>query len=104
MYQSGEVKLNLPRETVELQIRTSEDIPKLPGAIIPGTMALDQEKRRRLEPPNRNGHDTSILELRSPGPGATTNVGESGADRRGFGVGIVSPTRVDLERHRDFRA
>ena len=45
------------------------------------------------------------------------NVGESGADRQGFGVpgpwdselqqcrqsaGIVSPTRVDLERHRDF--
>ena len=45
-------ELNLPRETEEEQIRTSEDIRKLPGAINPGTMALDQEERHRFEPPN----------------------------------------------------
>ena len=49
----GEVELNLPQETVEEQIRTSEDIRKLPGAINPGTMALDLEARHRFE--SRNG-------------------------------------------------
>ena len=62
----------------------------------------------------------SILEPRSPGTGATANVDESGVDRREFGVpalpgpivselqqrrqnaGIVSSTRMDLERHRYF--
>ena len=52
MTDDGEVELNLSRETVEEQIRTSEDIRKPPGAINPGTMALDQEERHRFEPPN----------------------------------------------------
>ena len=38
----GEVKLNLPWEKVEEQVRTSEDIRKPPGAINPGKMALDR--------------------------------------------------------------
>ena len=50
MIDDGE--LDLPRETVEEQIRTSEDIQKLPGAFNPCTMALDQEERHRFEPPN----------------------------------------------------
>ena len=52
MTDDGEVELNLPRETVEEQIRTSEDIRKLPGAIGPDAMALDQEERHWFEPPN----------------------------------------------------
>ena len=50
MTDDGEVELNLPRETVEEQIRTSEDIRKLPGAIDPGALALDQEEQHRFEP------------------------------------------------------
>ena len=125
MTDDGEVELNLPREVVEEQGRTHEDIRKPPGAINPGTMALDQEERHRFEPPNgarskwpRHGLPLlSILEPRSPGTGATANVGESGADRRGFGApglflselqqhrqsaGIESPTWVNLGRHRDY--
>ena len=104
---------------------THEDIRKPPGAINLGTMALDQEERHRFEPHNgarskgpRHGLPLpSILEPRSPGTGATANVGESGADQRGFGApgsifsefqqrrqsaGIETPMRVDLGRHRDF--
>ena len=43
MADDGEVELNLLRETVEEQIRTSEGIRKHPGAIDLGTMALDQK-------------------------------------------------------------
>ena len=49
---NGEVELNLPRETVEELIRTSEEIRKLAGAIHLGTMALDQEEEHRFELPN----------------------------------------------------
>ena len=109
MTDDGEVVLNLPQETVEQQIRTSEDIRKLPGANDQGARALDQEERHRFEPPNGARSKwprhrlplSSILEPRSPG--------EFGADRLGFGVpgpfvselqqrrqgaGIVSPMRV----------
>ena len=124
MTDNGEVELNLPLETVEEQLRTSEDTRKPPGAINPGTMALDLEERHRFEPGARSKWPRhglplpSILAPRSPGTGATANVGESGADRRGFGVpcpfvpelqqgrqsaGIVSPARVDLERHQDIQ-
>ena len=53
MTDDKEVELNLPREIVEEQIRTSEDIQKLPGAIDPGAMALDQEEQHWFEPLNR---------------------------------------------------
>ena len=41
MADDGEIESNLPRETVEEQIRTSENIRKLPGVINLGMMVLD---------------------------------------------------------------
>ena len=121
MTNDGEVELNLPREVVEEQVRPREDIRKPPGAINPGTIAIGQEERHRFEPPNgarskwpRHGLPLpSILEPRSPVTGATANVGGSGADRPGpdffrsfnkrrQSAGVETPTRVDLERNRDF--
>ena len=125
MTDDEEVELNLPREVVEEQVRPRDDIRKPPRAINPDTMVLDQDERHRFEPPNgarskwpRHGLPLpSILEPRSPGTGAMANVGESGADRRGFGAtgqifsefqqrrqsaAVETPTRVDLEMHWDF--
>ena len=128
MTDDGDVELNLPLEVlVEEQVRTREDIRKPPGAINPGVMALDTEERHRFEPPNvarskwprHRLPNPSILEPRSPGTGATANVGESGANRRGFGLrsprsdffgtqqrrqsgGVETPSRVDLKRKLDF--
>ena len=56
-HEADHAELNLPRETVEEQIRTSEDIRKLPGAIDPGALALDQEEQ----------HRSGSVKIRSPG-------------------------------------
>ena len=122
----GEVELNLPREGTEEWGRHREDIRESPGATASGTSATSQEERHRLELPNgarlkwfRHGLPLpSIEEPRSPGMGTAVNVGGPGMDRVGMGVlapilptfqqhrqsaGVVTPTRVDVERNRDFR-
>ena len=98
---------------MEEQVRPREDIRKPPGAINPSTIAIGQEEQHWFEPPNgaRSKWPRHGLPLPSPVTGATANVGGSGADRPGPDFFVVStsadrvlesPTRVDLERNRDF--
>ena len=88
----GEVELNLPREVMEEQDQSREDIRESPGATASGATAMSREER--LELPNgarpkwsRRGLPRPTMEVpRDPVMRTMADVGGSGEDRGGTGI------------------